>query len=357
MRKLIFYVPILLSVVLLCISCRGASSNKSENNGGNTDSAEMEIQSLSATDEILFSHKSIKEYIPLLENYSKFMSGRSDEIIDGFYGIDELRNINDEEIMSWNEVRNVVGFTLLDVDGDGINELIIGTEKDNGGGNKSTLVLALYKLRDGTPELVFSYTARNAWYYLKHDGFLNIASEGASCSIAALYSFVSGDWTCDHYWFSAMTDAGSIAYYHSYAPTLDPAEATLLNFTTADFNSHIDNLFDRAEVLNITPFAVLRPINATYEDGKMHLTTNVAVKDFHILALSDWDFVDDKMTFKEKELKAYPKIEPGEEIVVEMPFIGDIPQYAISFVDPLGNTVKMDITISGYDGSILLTQY
>ena len=357
MRKIKFYVPLLLSVVLLCISCRGASSNNSENKGDNADSAEMEIQSLSASEEIAFLRDNIKEYIPILENYSQFMSGGSDEMTDGFYGIDELRNINDEEIMPWNEVRNVVGFMLLDVDGDDINELIIGTEKDNGGGNKSTLVLALYKLRGGNAELVFSSTARNAWYYLKHDGFLNIASEGASCSIAALYSFVAGDWTCDHYWFSAMTDAGSIAYYHSYAPTLDPADATLLKFTTDDFNSHIENLFDRAVALNATPFAVLRPINASYDDGKMHFTTDIAVKDFRILALSDWDFVDDKMTFKEKELKAYPKIEPGEEIVVEMPFIGDIPQYAISFIDPLGNTVKMNISIRGYDGSILLTQY
>ena len=82
MRKIKFYVPLLLSVVLLCISCRGASSNKYENKGDNADSAEMEIQSLSASEEVSFLRDNIKEYIPILENYSKFMSGGSDEMMD-----------------------------------------------------------------------------------------------------------------------------------------------------------------------------------------------------------------------------------------------------------------------------------
>lgn len=100
-----------------------------------------------------------------------------------------------------------------------------------------------------------------------------------------------------------------------------------------------------------------QPVKAVYDGSKMHFSTAVAVKDFRIMSLSDLDFVDDKLVFTENELSVYTKFVPGDEIIVEMPFVGDTPQYAVSFVDKHGKVVKMTIVQSGYDGSILLTQY
>ena len=40
-----------------------------------------------------------------------------------------------------------------------------------------------------------------------------------------------------------------------------------------------------------------------------------------------------------------------------MPINEDLPEYAISFTDQLGKAVKMTVTASGVNGSIILNQY
>ena len=63
------------------------------------------------------------------------------------------------------------------------------------------------------------------------------------------------------------------------------------------------------------------------------------------------------MTFTEKPMQAYGTIQPGKPVKAKMPINGDEPEYAISFTDPLGEKVKMHISISGEDGSVVLRQY
>lgn len=69
-----------------------------------------------------------KRYKEPLELAAKFMSGDCEEVPEGLYGIQEMRiNPEDGEVMSWEQVREMVGYAFYDFDGDGVNELVIGS--------------------------------------------------------------------------------------------------------------------------------------------------------------------------------------------------------------------------------------
>lgn len=50
-------------------------------------------------------------------------------------------------------------------------------------------------------------------------------------------------------------------------------------------------------------------------------------------------------------------LKAGQSVNMQMQFMRDLPEYAVSFTDALGERVKMLVTISGMDGSIGLSQY
>lgn len=81
------------------------------------------------------------------------------------------------------------------------------------------------------------------------------------------------------------------------------------------------------------------------------------VKDFKILALSSGEFNDDgKAIFSTVELYNYGTLEPEHPLVAGMTFIGSIPNNGISYVDENGITRFFAVEVSGYDGSLLLSE-
>ncbi len=79
------------------------------------------------------------------------------------------------------------------------------------------------------------------------------------------------------------------------------------------------------------------------------------VKDFRILRL-DFEDVDADGNLKFKEETAYeqPVLEPGKLLLVEMTFLGTIPNYGISFMDENNVIRRYLVEESGKDGSLFL---
>ena len=81
------------------------------------------------------------------------------------------------------------------------------------------------------------------------------------------------------------------------------------------------------------------------------------VTDFKVLSLEFVDYTEDgKIKFDSKELYSQEELGKDTPLIVTMTFVGDIPNYGISYVDENGQTKKYSIDLSGYDGSLFLSE-
>ena len=124
-----------------------------------------------------------------------------------------------------------------------------------------------------------------------------------------------------------------------------------------DYNLNDENNIDQSICLELIPFSDLRPIIAEHDDGgKIRFTALQTLKDFKIIDLCNVVYSDGKINVTEKE-RLSMVLESGQSISIYMPFLGDGPEYAISFTDSLGKIIKMTVSLSGMDGSVILNQY
>ncbi|GEM_PF-4585415 len=75
------------------------------------------------------------------------------------------------------------GYKLIDLDGNGVYELIIGSSDQNEDEFQKLLILDLYTVSDGQPIQVFGSLERNCFYYLGDDLFSNIGSSAWDDSV------------------------------------------------------------------------------------------------------------------------------------------------------------------------------
>ena len=87
------------------------------------------------------------------------------------------------------------------------------------------------------------------------------------------------------------------------------------------------------------------------------LYTDGVVKDLKFLSLSN-PGVDENgmMTFDKTELFSHKYITKDRPMLVTLTFYGDIPTYGVSVTDAVGATICFAITMSGEDGSLILTE-
>lgn len=98
-------------------------------------------------------------------------------------------------------------------------------------------------------------------------------------------------------------------------------------------------------------------LDDTAPSTKAVLYTDGAVKDLCFYSLTD-PVVDDngKMSFTKTELHRHDYITKDRPLVITLAFYGDIPSYGVSVTDAVGDTVTFAITMSGEDGSLILTE-
>ncbi len=81
------------------------------------------------------------------------------------------------------------------------------------------------------------------------------------------------------------------------------------------------------------------------------------VRDVRILSLQMTDFKDGKPVFEETELYRQDTLTPDCPLVVQLTFVGDLPNNGISYVDSAGETQRFSLSTSGKDGSLFLEAY
>ena len=98
--------------------------------------------------------------------------------------------------------------------------------------------------------------------------------------------------------------------------------------------------------------------DAEKQQIRLVLTTDAPVTNFKVLGLEIKE-VDNtgKPFFSEAVLYTQEKLTPKRPLVLTLSFLGDIPNYGISYTDENGAIKRYAIGQSGEDGSLLLTEY
>ena len=98
--------------------------------------------------------------------------------------------------------------------------------------------------------------------------------------------------------------------------------------------------------------------DAENQQIRLVLTTDAVITNVKVLGLEIKE-VDNtgKPFFSEAVLYTQGKLTPKRPLVLNLTFLGDIPNYGVSYIEENGSVKRYAIGQSGEDGSLLLTEY
>ena len=159
--------------------------------------------------------KPCSTYQDILDNtYEVIVADRNAEIIEADVIFSSV-GISEAGIgRSTDESLACIGYTFYDVDGNGIEELIIADVSDGDGGPWDNRILLMYSLDDDKPVLLIDGWARSRYYLLNDDTIYYEGSGGAAYTTFATYHMAEDGISLKviDYYFSDYLD-GSIDEY------------------------------------------------------------------------------------------------------------------------------------------------
>lgn len=329
------------------------------------------------------------------ETLNRFYYGLSHGIEDWDYGTGEVGLL--EFIMNLPEPDALerVGYTIQDLNGDKIPELLIVHVDEPGTDQaKGKMIYAAFSATQGQPELIFEGWYRNAYYYLGGDRIYNTASAGAMYSIFGTLR-LSPDGKkldCEDYYFTYEKDESmeEIGYYHNTICEMEKSVSTELEGGQEAFEQTSSAFARQIQTLTITPFSKYQPsapytptkadkpvsvewvkdtlkgytdyhefvADTTEHQVQLLISTEKRVENFKFLGLfasgADENY---NIIFDIDERYALDALTPEKPLLVKMTFFGDLPSYGFSFDDETGKTRYFSISLSGYDGSIIVNEF
>ena len=330
-------------------------------------------------------------YQPVLDKFYKLASCYYDfdtvdeyEIPEGWTAILEGSGWGSSDNMLWE-----AGFTICDLSGDSVPELLIGSVAEEAYEGYSTAVYAIYTIAEHQPLFVLDGVYRNIYYLLEDGSIFNQGSASAATSISGIYELSENgqELLCRDYWFTNEKDGNynDIRCWHNTVGEMNTEVSEELNMTFEEFWVMEENFLEQAVVLNLTTFGeygglekpayeadptVLAVYDNEYTDeydeytvdtsdyaAKVVFTTNAAVCDFKLIGLTVTDINDEgEMSFFFEDLYEYGELKPERGLAVTMNLPETIPFYGISYTDGTGNTRIFSVNLSGYDGAVYLAE-
>lgn len=176
--------------------------------------------------------KPVASYQDILDNaYEVIVSDKAADIVEAdklfsSTGIREAKiGRNTEEALS------AVGYTLYDIDGNGIEELIIA---DTGEGIWDNRILLMYTLHDGKPVLLIDGWDRNRYYLLNDYTIYNEGSGGASYTIFATYRMAEDglrlEATDCYYSDAGYNENSELRWFHNTTGEITGNESEIIEF-------------------------------------------------------------------------------------------------------------------------------
>jgi len=294
------------------------------------------------------------------------------------------------EMAGWlesGEVCRAVGYTMQDLSGDGIPELLLGTVPDDEAEvEEQNVVFGGYTCRDGEVVTFLEGWARSSYQWLGGGRFFYFGSGGAINSGFGTFRLTEDgtDLICEDFYFTDAKDETTweIGCYHNTTGSWEKEDSEELDMDADAFWALMDDMSGGRATLPMTPFsryaggvlsveltengdalphewdsaAALFP--KLYPAGEEHELTAVfrsdgGVTDFKLLALSLEDVDEEgRASFAVTEVFSLPALRAGVPLAVPMDFPGDIPTNGFSYVDGKGATRQFTLQLSGRDGSL-----
>ncbi len=185
-------------------------------------------------------------YTAILDDYYNVIVSGNGYYNEGMTGLAEA-------IMEENDDLNSIGYTIRDLSGDGVPELVIGWTHSYSGGDS---VLALYTIKSGTPAFVFEGWIKND-YELNTDGtFYHHENYGGEGTFVGKYK-LSQDGTqlncVDCTFVKVNMDSGDVNYYrNSTGNFYDTASQKI---SEAQYSELEQTLSSNTTDLDLTPFS------------------------------------------------------------------------------------------------------
>lgn len=273
MKRRKYIIGLLSAAVLMTVSaCENAENDMDTNSSTQEemtqDSEQGAGEAVSESDESL-SDETEKEETEQPEIDGMQVYG---DILDHMYQVmtseDENYEVQDGEIgvleviagMDKRDALDSVGYTIQDISGDGIPELLIGavreTDGDKAWGNN---IYAVYTCVDGAPALTFEGWARSSYQYIGDGDFYYYGSGGAMYSIFGTYT-ISEDGTsldCNDYYFTYEKDESfeEIGFYHNNSGEWDKSVSEELDVTAEEFWKIEEDLEKQVGKIQLIPFS------------------------------------------------------------------------------------------------------
>ena len=337
----------------------------------------------------------IKSYYDFVANYNP----HSEELTinEGFIGVKEstLGRTNEEALDS-------LGFTVEDLNGDGIDELVIGSLESDEYVNYANQIYALYTCVDNKPVLVFEGWARNRHYFISPDTYYYEGSSGAMYSIFGSAKLAPGDTELSDYDYyfthDDPTGLSDILFYHNNTGVFDPNGSTLLDTSDEDFWVNRSNFIDQLINYDLAPLTQYyiytetpapEPVDVPLEEhtecaitistpSQELLDSNEGFAYFEVddseyasyVMLSCSDeleyFSFDAITLSDADpanglaknecLYTAQPLTPEHPLIVRLEFY-DTPHNGFSYIDKNGRLRHFILTMSGEDGSIISSEF
>ena len=369
----------LLLALLLTLTVSGCAQ-EAESGEENTPQCEAEIP---------------EAYTKVLDAYYYLLTG-TDETIDertgpeGINGVVALTAALREEGRR-EDAPACVGYTVRDISGDGIPELLIAdiAEKEEGA-CRGSMLYAVYTAAEGKADNVLEGWNRNRYDWTEDESFFNRGSAGAAYAIIGDFT-LSKDGrklVCGDYWFTCDQEENyeEITYFHNKTGEWDAAASE--EVSAEAFYQAEKKLKEKIAMLELTPFADYTPsepaldktparISAAWAEDELldHeaydryagedasdaetvvFCTDKEITNFKVLELS-LESADEEgnITFSAKSLYKQKELTPECPLLVTMPFYGSIPNWGIAYTDIDGTRHTLSVSVSGMDGSLLLEE-
>ena len=282
---------------------------------------------------------------------------------------------------------NDIGFTLKDINSDGIPELFVGERNHYSDGVNQ--ILAAYILTDGEPKLLFEGWSRNRYYVTSNGGFYKERSGGAASNSKTLYSIdENGNLVCHGCYFTEPNyDWSETYHYYNTSGELD-IECSQILSEESIYELHPEFLEwqDDRIFVELTPFSEHTvseknsppPVTVKWESEvgedvsdykafhpydssgiqKVVFYTDEIVTDFKVLSLEETGYDENyNSVYSIDELYTLEELAPNEPFVVSMIDYEFIPRNGFSYIDKNGRSWRFAISQSGYDGSMILEQF
>ena len=269
-----------------------------------------------------------------------------------------------------------VGYAIEDLNADGVPELILGPADGSS-------IYALYTGSGSEPVLLLEGWARNYWQYLGGGRFYVSGSGGVTYNMVGTFVLPRDgqELACEDFYFTYELDESfeEFGVFHNTEGLWDTSVSELTDMTYDDLWALDEEWSAQAQPLDLTHLDV--PISGPqvqvlWADGEWNgdyervdlssgepssavlFLADSPVMDFRILSLFVEDMTDDgSITFSSGSLCHLDVLSADCALVADLTFHGDLPCYGISYIDANGAFWRFAIEISGYDGSISLSEF